>query len=518
LLAAAIGSALGPDDAGLVPAVVARFREIESCAATFSVEIDILVTELDGAVLAPPGRTSVSWRVRAGRAHVRVAGLDLDGLAGRRPGGEASVERLYLPGGTTETLDRASGSWSRDLRSYLDAATLASDLGPGEFVSTFCGSWRSSILAGRKPRVAAVAGEAPGRVIVLEADDRAGGQRIAFECAEAWGLLPRCCRMLAREGGAWRELRRIEVHEARLTRLGWFPAKASLTALRPTAAAGAAPPAFARTTASYVFSEPELAAVAVPFTLAPEAASSRPSDPDPIFSSGSALFREPVAGRGADLEALLRPLRGTRVAAAGRGTKGPASRLLTAGGLALAALGLGGLVFRNRRLVIAAAAAGVASVVWAGALAVAGRRAGGDAATLVAGLARIEAPVPPPSRTLCGVDCLHVALLLAGEAPDYARLLKLVRPGSNGTTLEALAIAAECTRCEAVVVDPRAWSAPPHPLIAHLEPRHFVVVTALRDGEVAVVDPARGIFVGSWEEVRASLSRAACALVPGGPT
>lgn len=517
-LAGAIASAPGQDDAGLVAAVVARFREIESCVRTLSVEVDVLVTEVDGAPLAPPGRTSVSWRARAGRAHARVAGLDLDGLGAGRRGGEASVERLYLPGGITETLDRASGSWSRDQRSYLDAATLASDLGPGEFVSTFCGAWRSSILAGRPARVAGVAGEAPARVIAIEADDRAGGQRIAFECAEAWGLLPRCCRMLVREGGAWRELRRIEVHEARLTRLGWFPAKASLTALRPTAEMAAGPPAFARTAATYRFSDPELAAVAVPRSLASEASSSRPPDPDPIFSSGSALFREPVAGRGADLEALLRPLADLRNAGVRGGTVGPGARLRTAAGLVLAALGFGGVVLRRKRLVIAAAVAALAAVAGTAALAVAGRSPGGcDAAGLVAGLARIEAPVPPPSKTLCGVDCLHLALAIAGRAPpDYARLVKLVRPGSHGTTLEALVIAAECSGSEAVVVDPRAWSAPPDPLIAHLEPRHFVVVTRLRDGTVAVLDPARGIFRGSWEEVRASLSPAACALVPGG--
>jgi hypothetical protein len=191
--------------------------------------------------------------------------------------------------------------------------------------------------------------------------------------------------------------------------------------------------------------------------------------------------------------------------------------LRTAAGVALAALGLCGALLGRRRLVVAAAAAGVAAVAGWAALAVSGPSRGrGDAAGLVVGLAPVEAPVPPPSRTLCGVDCLHLGLLLAGGAPDYGRLVKLVRPGAHGTTLGALVIAAECAGSGAVAVDPRAWLSPPDPLIAHIEPSHFVVVAALRDGSVAVVDPARGIFRGEWEDVRGSLSGAACALVPGG--
>jgi Peptidase C39 family len=491
--------------AELVRLVAARFRQIEACTRALAVDVDVVVGEIDGRALAPPGRTSVRWQARAGRALVLVSGLDLDGVAGRRTA--AAVERLYLPGGATETLDRASGSWSRDRRSYADAAHLASDLGPGEFVASFCGSARSSILEGRAARLAGVSGERPSRVVEIEADDRAGTQRIAFTCAEAWGFLPRCCRMSVRREGAWIELRRVEVRSARLTRLGWFPEEATLTALRPGSAGASDPATFERVRASYRFGVPEFAGVAVPVSLAANAAGSRPADPDPIFSAASVLFREPIAGRAEDLDALLGSLEAFR-SGPGEGVRAPRTGIRTAFAVAAALVAFGAALGRRRLAAAAGGAGAVALLLWA--VLEAAARPPSDAADRIARLPGIDASLPPASLTLCGVDCLYGALALSGERADYSKLVKLVRPGAQGTTLEALRIAAECLGREPRTVDPRAWDEPPDGLIAHVAPRHFVLVAKLRGGEVAVVDPARGIRRAPWSEVRGLLSRAAC--------
>jgi hypothetical protein len=179
----------------------------------------------------------------------------------------------------------------------------------------------------------------------------------------------------------------------------------------------------------------------------------------------------------------------------------------------LAAFGLVGLVQRRRVLLVLGAALAAAVLVVA---LVDHLRAPSDAGSGLARLEAIPSTVPPRASTLCGVDCLHVALAFLGPPPDYARLVKLVRPGSQGTTLETLRIVAECMGFRPSVVDPRGFAAPPDPMIAHVPPSHFVVVTAIGDGRVALVDPARGLSAGSWEDVRRLLSPVGLALGAGG--
>jgi ABC-type bacteriocin/lantibiotic exporter with double-glycine peptidase domain len=123
------------------------------------------------------------------------------------------------------------------------------------------------------------------------------------------------------------------------------------------------------------------------------------------------------------------------------------------------------------------------------------------------------AKAPPRAKVLCGVDCLYLAVRLArAPDPDYGRLLRLIRPGTHGTTLETLRVVSECLDLRAELVNPRRFDRPPEILIAHVAPRHFVVVTPLEAGAVAILDPGRGAFRGEWEAVRGRLSPVALAL------
>ena len=105
-----------------------------------------------------------------------------------------------------------------------------------------------------------------------------------------------------------------------------------------------------------------------------------------------------------------------------------------------------------------------------------------------------------------------------GVTVEYARLASLVRPGAQGATLEALGIAAECVGLEPGLVNPRAIGRLGAPILGHFAPRHFVVVAPLRDGRVAVLDPARAIVRADWEHVREALSPLAWTMTDGGRT
>jgi hypothetical protein len=504
------------EDGSLLADIRKRLRAMEGCARTIAIDVAVTVAELDGAVLDPPGRAAVRWSARGGRSLIEVSGVDLDHGAASRPA-EARRVRLHLPGGITETVDLRTGAFSRDQRTYLDAMALPSDLGPGEFLWTFCGAYRSAILERRDTRIARTSGVTPSRLVEIEADDPSGRQRIAFLCAEEWGFLPCVARMSVRVAGGWAELRRIDVHSARRTRLLWVPESASLVALRPGPASSDAPESFVRTRADYAFGEPELADVGVPGSTSGLGPASRPAggDADPIFASWSAVAREPLAERAADLDALAEPLvdlRGEPAPRRGRPARGRRACAWIAG--VAAGAGLLGLWRRRRVVVRAAGACSLTALAAVSVLVVrdAAEAPGGAYASLHR-LAAIACEVPPRAKTLCGVDCLYLGASLAGaRCGDYARLVKLVRPGAQGTSLESLAVVADCVGIDARVVNPRAFDVPPDPLVAHVGPRHFVVVARLREGGVVVVDPARGLFRADWADLRGLLSPVALAV------
>jgi hypothetical protein len=525
IVAVAWGASLGAaqeEQAGLVALVTKRFRAVENSVSALAMDVAIEVSEIDGVMLDPPAVATVRWRIRSGRSLVEVDGVDLDRNA--RPQTverEARRARLNLPGGMSESLDLRTGLWSRDQRTYLDAATLPSDAGVGEFLWSFCGTRRSAILEARAAKVSSIRGETPARVVEITADDRADGQRIVFECDEAWGFLPAKCRMLVRDAGRWIEVRTIEVKAARRSRLGWMPESASLVALRPPAGGPGAPATFGRFRAQYRFGPPEFAEVTVPTTVAAAAQDTRPVgadsaigspfDQDPIFASSSVLVHEPIAARGTDLDRFLEPvLRGRTSRGPGVGRPREWGSLSVALAAAVVVIGLLGLLLGSRRMLIGGAVASLVGLggvtAWAFAQSASGAR---GAYEVIARMGTVQSPVLPRSKSLCGVDCLYAATALVGKGADYARLVRLVRPGTHGSTLEALRIAAECLDLEPHLVNPRSFEEPPDPMIAHVAPRHFIVLTGVEQRLVAIVDPGRGIFRARWEEVRGLLSPAA---------
>jgi hypothetical protein len=521
-LVAACGSGQGSKGDRASPSVAdiaVRLRAIEQCFRTVAVDATVRIVELRGAPIEPAASATVSWRARGGRAALEVAGLDLDVPSPDGEPGAADRVRLFLPGGITETLDRRSGAFSRDQRSFVDPGALTSDVGPGEFLASFCGSYRSEIVARRRTRIAAVSGRAPRRRFELAADDDLGTQRIVFECAEEWGFLPAVASMLVREGDGWVERRRVEISAVRATRLGHAPAAGTLVAWRPDPGRGAATTPFRRLRAEFSFGVPELSQVVVPSSLAAAEPASRdaggPASQDPLFSSGSPLAREPVTSRARDLEHFLSPLSGLTVTAFGRQRTRLAWGLPGVAGAALAWASCRARARGRRRVGFAGLVAGVGAIAWSAFSALAAvvpGDAGRYAALRASGT--VATTTPPRSKALCGVDCVFLASALGRRGHhDFARLTALVRPGSQGTTLEALRIVSECLDLRPRLVNPRAIVALRAPVIAHVEPRHFVVVTPLEGGDVAVLDPGRGIVRADWISVRAALSPAAISVM-----
>lgn len=98
--------------------------------------------------------------------------------------------------------------------------------------------------------------------------------------------------------------------------------------------------------------------------------------------------------------------------------------------------------------------------------------------------------------SLCGPACLAELLRRAGKAADVHSLAAQMGTSDRGTTLAALAQAAERRgwQAQGVALTPKGLAEQPLPLIALITPGHYVLVEAVTPQAVTVWDPdARGL-------------------------
>lgn len=97
----------------------------------------------------------------------------------------------------------------------------------------------------------------------------------------------------------------------------------------------------------------------------------------------------------------------------------------------------------------------------------------------------------------CGANCLYCLLRVYGRVVDYDRLLDLLRPTSEGNSLEELRSAASKYGLETSVYRVRAREVEElrMPVIAHMEDRgikHYVLVVGMRANLVHLWDVEEG--------------------------
>lgn len=109
--------------------------------------------------------------------------------------------------------------------------------------------------------------------------------------------------------------------------------------------------------------------------------------------------------------------------------------------------------------------------------------------------------------SLCGPECLAEMLRRRGAAADVHGLAREMGTSERGTTLSALAGAAQKRgwHAEGLALTPKGLAAQRLPVIALIEPGHYVLVEAVTPSQVTVWDPdARGVGKSDRQTVPAA--------------
>jgi len=500
------------EDSGLLDRIIESHQRMENAYAMMQVSGKVSVSAWNETWLKEPWLTTLTYKCVPGTVHLDTVGIDL--LAGVGPSGVPSVgqiSRLYHSGGAVETLDVEKKLVKYKNIASRDPRVMYNPVAPSEYVWALSGALRSKVLRVRPARIVDVTGSMGGRTVTVEAPyaDGPGSFHVySFEFVESWGWLARRASTRIDARGLSQEVLSVVILGVHHTRLGAFPAEGLLVYWG--AATGTQRERVPLQKISIQFDLPQVTGVLLPSHL----------DNNTSKVAGDPIFAETafVAGLGVGArESALSDLLNSSVRTEGWvvGPRAGVPRAWFAGldksvvFLIFAGIITAWAILRHRvRSAIVAGSVVIITQIAASA------RFGSEASDQPFGTVIIDTAETLRSVYLCGVDALFATIRSAGKAEPYPDLVRLVRPGKEGTDLERLSIVATALGYKVAQINPRTWSCPPLPLILHVDGGHFVAVIGARgDEDVLVLDSARGIVTVPWPEIRSHSSPVALSIL-----
>jgi hypothetical protein len=482
----------GQSKEDLLAHVIASMERLDATTCKVSVKGLAHVRVWQGRTFEPSESVEFEYATEEGRVLLsQTGGADLDDYRNRS---RDPFRRLMLPTGVSEVM-RSSGLLELTTTPSRSPRELFTPLAPNEFIWSFASSHRNRILKNRHTQVVGVDGDGARRKVRIESLSSDGSDRWLFVAVEDWDWLVCELRMFVPsspigQAGEWFETYSISITDVVRTDLCYMPALGTMRWRGPRSDSTLEIETLADV--SVEFWDWRFDGPSVPFTLAPNYEASS----DPILAKDSFLATTEILRRGPILDEFFQPSE-VRV--------GCEDWVQVWGPPVALCLAVIVIVFigRKRRMV---------AWISTGLLALCFVCRADERSLPWSSVTYREAPDALRSKYLCGADAMYAFARCAKRSRPYLEILRLVRPGHSGCSLQKLADVAEAEGLDVEIVNPRRYKIPPVPLLCHIHPGHFIVIIEMSDNQVRVFDSSRGLLQGEWRDLSQCLSPLALAL------